>query len=98
MYARVTTVHLRVQAMEDAIKIYEESIIPAAKKQSGFKTAFFFSNRNAGKFVLITIWESIDFALANQKTGYYQEQIDKLSDFMVVKPEVEGFSVGAMSL
>jgi quinol monooxygenase YgiN len=98
MYARVTTLHLKVKSMEDAIKVYEESIIPEAEKQEGFKNAFFLSNRNAGKFVLITIWENINFAMKNQKSGYYQAQIDKLEEYMVVKPEIEGFTVGAMSL
>ena len=98
MYARVTTIHLRVKHMEDAVKVYEDSIIPAAKKQPGFKTAFFLINRNAGKFLSVTIWESTEFALQNQKTGYYKAQIDKLEDFMVDKPEVEGFAVGAMSI
>lgn len=98
MYARVTTVHLDVKSMEDAIKLYEESIIPAAKKQPGFNTAFFLTNRNAGKFVSITIWENVNYALENQKSGYYQEQVDKFKEFMVVEPEVEGFSVGALSI
>ena len=97
MYARVTTIHLKVKSMEDAIKVFEDSIIPAAKKQPGFKNAFFLTNRNAGKFVSITIWENIEYALENQKSGYYQEQVDKFEEFMVVKPEVEGFTVGAMS-
>ena len=98
MYARVTTFHLQVKAMEEATRIYEESIIPAAKNQPGFKNAFFLTNRNAGKFVAITIWEDIKFALDNQKSGYFQQQIDKFEDFSVVKPEVEGFAVGAMSI
>jgi heme-degrading monooxygenase HmoA len=98
MYARVTTIYLKVKHMEDAVRVYEESIIPAAKRQPGFKNAFFLINRNAGKFVSITIWENIDFALENQKSGYYQKQIDKLEEYMVVKPEVEGFTVGAMSI
>ena len=97
MYARVTTFHLEVKSMEAATEVYENSIIPAAKKQDGFRNAFFLTNRNAGKFVSITIWENIDYALANQKSGYFQEQIDKLDSFSVVKPEVEGFAVGAMS-
>jgi len=98
MYARVTTFHLKVKSMEDATKVYEVDIIPNAKKQPGFKNAFFLTNRNAGKFVSVTIWETIDYALSNQKSGYYQEQIDKLEEFQVVKPEVEGFTVGAMSI
>ena len=97
MYARMTTFHLEVKKMEEATEIFENSIIPAARMQDGFKNAFFLTNRNAGKFVSVTIWEDIEYALANQRTGYFQEQLDKLEQFEVVKPDVEGFQVGAMS-
>ncbi|MBK7106877.1 MAG: antibiotic biosynthesis monooxygenase [Ignavibacteriae bacterium] len=97
MYARMTTFYLHVKSMEHATKVYQESIIPAAKNQPGFLRAFFLTNSNAGKFVAITIWDNIEHALANQKSGYYQAQIDKFNDFMIDKPDVEGFSVGAMS-
>jgi heme-degrading monooxygenase HmoA len=98
MYARVTTFYLSLKMMEEATEVYKNSIIPAAQNQKGFKNAFFLTNSNAGKFVSITIWENLEFALANQKSGYYQEQLDKFESFMVVQPEVEGFSVGALSI
>ena len=98
MYARVTTFHIKVKDMEAATDTYQNSIIPAAKEQKGFKNAFFLTNRNAGKFVSITIWEDLEFALANQKSGYYQAQLEKFDKFNVVSPEIEGFSVGAMSI
>ena len=98
MYARVTTFHFKVKSMEEASKVYQESVIPEAQKQPGFKNAFFLTNRNAGKFVSITIWDTIESAMANQKSGYYQAQIDKFDEMSVVNPEVEGFSVGAMSI
>ena len=98
MYARVTTFYLDVKLMEEAVEVYKNSIIPAAKKQEGFHNAFFLTNRNAGKFISITIWDNIDYALKNQKSGYYQDQLDKFEKFVVVKPEVEGFLVGAYSI
>ncbi|MBK8946366.1 MAG: hypothetical protein IPM32_14010 [Ignavibacteriae bacterium] len=98
MYARMTTFYLNVKAMDQASKVYQDSIIPAAKNQHGFLKAFFLTNSNAGKFVAVTIWDNIEHALANQKSGYYQAQIEKFSEFMIGDPEIEGFSVGAMSL
>lgn len=98
MYARVTTFYLDVKLMEDAIKVYKESIIPAAKRQAGFHNAFFLTNSNAGKFISITIWDNTDCALQNQKSGYFQDQLDKFERFTVVKPEIEGFVVGAYSI
>ncbi len=47
----------------------------------------------AGKFVSTTIWENMEAAVTNQKTGYYQKQIDKFADLQVVAPEFEGFDI-----
>jgi len=93
MYARMTTLHLKVDKRLEAIDIFENSIVPEAKKQKGFKGASFFVNRNAGKFISITVWENMEAAVENQKTGYYQRQIDKFADLQVVVPELEGFAV-----
>ncbi len=93
MYARVTTLHLKIEKRLEAIDIFENSILPEAKKQKGFRGASFFVNRNAGKFVSITVWENMEAAVENQKTGYYQRQIDKFADLQVVVPEFEGFAV-----
>ncbi len=93
MYARVTTFHLKIDKREEAINIFKNSILLEAKQQKGYKGASFFVQRNAGKFVAITVWENMDAAVANQKTGYYQKQIDKFADLQVVAPEFEGFDV-----
>lgn len=95
MYARVTTFNLEISKRKEAVEIYENSIIPAAEKQDGFKSACFFVNKNAGKFVSVTMWDSMDHAVANQRSGYFQTQIDKLAHLQVVVPEIEGFDVGA---
>ncbi|PIQ08971.1 MAG: hypothetical protein COW71_08820 [Ignavibacteriales bacterium CG18_big_fil_WC_8_21_14_2_50_31_20] len=93
MYARVTTFHLKLDKRKEAIDIYENSILPEAKQQKGFIGASFFVNKNAGKFISTTIWENMEAAVANQRTGYYQKQIDKFIDLQVVVPEFEGFDV-----
>ncbi len=93
MYARVTTFHLNISKRQEAIDIYKNSVVPEAKEQIGFKGATFFVNKNAGKFVSITIWEDMDAAVANQKSGYFQRQVDKFTDLQVVVPEFEGFDV-----
>lgn len=35
----------------------------------------------------------MDAAVENQKTGYYQKQLDKFTDLQVVTPEFEGYYV-----
>ena len=97
MYARLTTFHLAMNKHDKAVELYENSVIPEAKKQNGFRGAYFLANRNAGKFVSITLWDSMENAVENQKSGYYQRQIDKFDEFSVDAPDIEGFSVKAMA-
>ena len=35
-------------------------------------------------------------AVENQKTGYYQRQVDKFANLQVVAPEYEGFDVAVI--
>ena len=95
MYARMTTFHLKREFIEKAVEIYKDSIVPEAKKQKGFKSAYFLLNKVAGKFVSITFWNEMEDAVENEKSGYFHKQVEKFSDFIIVQPEVEGFNVGA---
>jgi hypothetical protein len=36
MFARITSMDIKVERIDEAIKIYEHSVIPAAKLQKGF--------------------------------------------------------------
>ena len=93
MFARLTIVQSKVDKLDEAIKIYEESIITAAKSQKGFQGAYLLTDRNTGKGISCTLWDSEDDAFANEQSGYYQEQIDKLKDLLTAPPVREGYEV-----
>ena len=93
MYVRITTlqwqVGQKVETMDEAIRIVEESIVPAAKQQPGFKGFLTLLDRRGGKLLLLTIWEAEAALKANESSGYYREQIAKfthLSDLYVTPP------------
>lgn len=93
MFARITLVQGKKDKLDEAIKVYEDSIVTAAKAQKGFKGAYLLTNRNTDKAISCTIWESEADAVANEESGYYQEQIAKLKDFLAAPPEREGYDV-----
>ena len=93
MFARLTIMQGKVEKSDEAIKIYEDSVISAAKLQKGFKGAYLLTDRKTGKNISCTLWESEDDAVANEKTGYYQEQVDKFKDFITEPPVHEGYEV-----
>ena len=93
MFARVTMVQGKVDKLDESIKIYEDSIITAAKSQKGFQGAYLLTDRNTGKGISCTLWDSEEDADANEQSGYYQQQLDKLKDFLTAQPVREGYEV-----
>ncbi len=93
MFARCTTMQIKIAFIDKAIEIYNQSILPAARSQKGFMGLNFFLDRKTGKAVSIAIWESEEDALANEKSLYYQEQIIKLMSLYSTPPIREGFEV-----
>jgi heme-degrading monooxygenase HmoA len=93
MFARVTTFYGRQELVDKAIRIVEDSIVPAARKQKGFQGFTLLIDRKAGKGLSITLWDSEEDALANEKNKYYHEQLMKLIVIFTADPIREGFEV-----
>jgi len=92
MFARLTITQLKVDKMDEAKELTKESILPAAKSQKGFYGAYLLSDTK-GKGVMITLWETEEDAVANEQSGYYQEQVGKIKDFLTAPPVREGYEV-----
>ncbi len=93
MYARITTAETKVDWLDKFVKIYKESIVPAAKSQKGYCGAYFLADSKTGKLVSITLWDCEEDALANEKNHYYQEQLVKFMDLFTKDPIREGYEV-----
>ena len=93
MFARLTSVQVKIDKLDETIKIFEDSIISEAKLQKGFQGAYLLTDRNTGKGISCTIWDSEDDAVTNEQSGYYQEQIDKLKEYFAAPPVREGYEV-----
>lgn len=93
MFARLTIVQVTPDAIDETTKIYEESVVSAAKSQNGYKGAYMLVDRKTGKGVSITLWNSEEDAITNEQSGYYQEQVGKFKDFFTAPPVQEGYEV-----
>ena len=92
MFARLTIVQTKADKMDEAVKVTKESVLPAAKSQKGFVGAHLLTEPN-GKGVFITFWKTEDDAIANETSGYYQEQLVKFKDLFAAPPVHEGYNV-----
>ena len=93
MFARVTVVQVKTDSLDETKKLYEESVIPAAKSQKGYRGAYMMSDPKTGKGLSFTLWDSEADANANEQSGYYQQQVAKFKDFLTSPPIREGYEV-----
>ena len=93
MFARLTIVQVKVDKVDETRKIFEESVIPAAKSQKGYRGGYLLTDRKTGKGISLTLWDSEGDAIANEQSGYYQEQVNRFKGFFTAPPVREGYEV-----
>jgi len=93
MFARLTIVQMKTDKLDETIKIFEDSVVPAAKSQKGYQGAYLLTDRNSGKGISISLWDSEEDAIANEQSGYYQEQVGRFKNFFTAPPVQEGYEV-----
>jgi len=93
MFARIVTVHAKVEKLDEVIGIYRDSVVPAAKQQKGFLGARLFTDRESGKGVSVTRWQTKEDLIAGETSGYYQEQIAKLAPLLTEAPVREIYEI-----
>jgi heme-degrading monooxygenase HmoA len=93
MFARVTNSQIKVDKLDEAIKIVKENVLTVAKSQKGYRGAYLFTDSKTGKGLMISLWDTEEDAIANEESGYYQEQVAKFKDIFAAPPVREGYEV-----
>ncbi len=97
MFARFTIVQVDADKVDEVIKLYEDSVVPAAKSQKGYRGAYLFTDRKTGKGYSISLWDSEEDALANEQSGYYKGQVGKFAEHFTAPPVQEGYEVSVQA-
>ena len=85
MVARVTTVKVKPEDVEEAVRLFEESVIPAAEQEEGFMGALLLT-REDGRGLVIDLCDTLEHMRANEHSGFYQTQVAKFADKIVDRP------------
>jgi heme-degrading monooxygenase HmoA len=93
MYARVTFATAQSGKIDETIRVMRDSILPAAKKQKGFKSLFFLTNRNTDKGVVIVLWNNEADMKAGENSGFYREQVAKEMPLLAGPTTMEHYEV-----
>ena len=98
MLARMTFLQVKPESIEEGISIFRTSVIPAAKKQTGFRGACLLVDRDTGKCIVVTFWRNEMDVRASEENRHYQEQLVKGLHLFAGPPIREGYEVTIHSL
>ena len=93
MFARLTIVQVAIDKLDLSKKLYEESVVPAAKSQKGYRGAYLLTDHKTGKGIFMTLWDSEEDAVSNEQSGYYKEPLSKFKEYFTAPPVREGYEV-----
>jgi heme-degrading monooxygenase HmoA len=93
MHARVVTVHIQPDRLDEVIKVYRDSIWPAGKQQKGHKGGYFLTDQKTGKAISIAFWETEADMTAGETSDYLREQIAKVAPAFTAPPIREHYEV-----
>src|SRR5262245_52696326 len=96
MFARVTILQLQPGKLDEFIRIFQDSIAPAAAAQPGFGGITLLTDPQIGKVLAVGLWETEDDLLAGEAT-YYQKGLAAISNLLTAPPSREVYEVSVQA-
>ena len=93
MFARLLRFQTKIDRIDEASKLFKESVIPLCKNQKGYKGSLFLADRETAQCIPITLWESEEDMMATEHSRFFQEQLVKFMNFFIGPPIRETYEV-----
>jgi heme-degrading monooxygenase HmoA len=97
MYMRVSKLQSHPDKVDDVVEVIRSSIIPALQQQ-GYHGLLMLKDRETGKSITITLWESEADLQAGESSGFYQQQVGKVVPFVTAPPSREIYEAPIVQL
>ena len=97
MHAQVVRVQIQPGKADEAITIWKDSVMAAARQQKGFKNAYLLVDRSVNRGIGFSLWESEADLAAIAESGFYQQQIAKFASVFAGPPEREVYEVAGQA-
>ena len=91
MHARVTIFQTKPGKMDEAIRMYRDSVVPGSKQQKGLKGIYLLTDRNTGKGISIALWQTEADMKASESSSL--QQAAQFKDLLSAPPVREQYEV-----
>ena len=84
MVARVTHVKVKPEDVAEAVRLFDDSVIPAAEQEEGFMGALLLT-REDGRALVVDLCDTVEHMRADERSGFYQTQVVKVAGKLVYR-------------
>lgn len=91
IYARLVTGFIAADRLDEAIRLWRDSVLPSVQQQAGFKGVRLLVDRKSGKVASMGLWETEAHFQATVE--WNQGQIAKFAGLFAAPLEVGGYEV-----
>jgi hypothetical protein len=92
MVARVTHVQVAPEDVDGCVRLFDESVVPAAEQEAGFMGTLLLT-RGDGRALAIDLCDTLEHMRQNERNGFYQTQVAKFADKLTATPSREFYEV-----
>ncbi len=97
-HGAVTFAQCPPEKLDEGIKIVSDSIVPELRQFKGFKGALLLVNRQAGKSMMISVYDSEAEVKEVEHSGAYRKQVAKFAHLFSAPPTREVYEVAYYGL
>ncbi len=91
MYARTTTIRGAAEAIDDATAYMRDDVMPAVQQMDGFVGLSFLADRNSGRCIVATAWQTEEAMRATMdRVGPMR---DRVAEVLGGRPEVQTWEI-----
>lgn len=94
MYSRVVTAQVLPDKLDEAIRVWRDSVVPANSQQKGWVSARMLVDRKTNRAMVVAIWET-EADIQASGGEYLKGQFAKFAGLLATPPIEETFEVVA---
>jgi heme-degrading monooxygenase HmoA len=95
MHARVVNMEMLPIDVGEAVRIYQQRVVPAAREQKGFRGALMLTDPDTGESLSISLWNSEEDMHASEASGFYHRKLSELDALFISTPVRKHYEVSA---
>ena len=95
MHARVTTLHIRPDKVDETVALFQQQIMPVVKAQAGYQGIQLLVDRATGNGMAISFWNSEAEGQAYEASGTYRQMVGMVDANFSAPPSLATYEVAA---